>query len=69
MVEFVGDTSFDVGKVYYHTITIQLFGFTIDGNDPVMSMQISAFAFIGQPQTVGCRYFQLFFYVIHILVF
>ena len=57
----------DMRKIRYHTVLIQFFGFAIDDDFPVVSMQILAFAFVAQFQIMSRGAGQCFFYVIHVL--
>ena len=59
--------SLDVRKIRYHTVLIQFFGFAIDNNLPVVSMQVLALAFVAQIQIMSRGDGQCFFYVIHVL--
>ena len=46
MIEFFLDHVLYDGKVYYHSVPVQIFCPTIYGNDPVVAVQIFAFAFV-----------------------
>ena len=65
MIEFFLDHVLYDGKVYYHSVSVQIFCPTIYGNDPVVAVQIFAL----QVQLVGSTYFKAFFDVVHIIDF
>ena len=56
---------FDVTEVRDHSVAVQLLGTTADGNDPVMAVQIGAFALVVQLQAMSRRDGKCLFYVIH----
>ena len=57
----------DTGKIYYHPVCIQLARTAIDGDNPIMPVQILAFAGIGQRQAMCSRHLHSFDNCIHVL--
>ena len=65
MVKSLRDKFFQMRKVDYHTVSVQCFGATVDGDDAVMPVQTLALALIIEVQLMGIRYFDAFRYEVH----
>jgi len=48
MVQPTLDVAFNLGEVDHHTILIQLFSTTVEGDDPVVTVQLRALALVVQ---------------------
>ena len=48
MIQFGFDRLLDVAEVNDHSLGIQLLGTAIDGDDPIVSMQMLTFAAVGE---------------------
>jgi hypothetical protein len=60
---------FDMAEIDHHAVGIQFFGTATYRNQPIVAMKAAATTFIRQFQTVRRRYFYLFPYREHNLVF
>ena len=49
-----------------HSVGVQLLGFAVNCDDPIVTMQLAAFAGIGQLEAMAGRDDQTFAYVIHL---
>ena len=67
MVETVDNTLFYLAEVDDHAVMIQLARAAIDGDKPVVAMQLGTLALVVEAEAVSCRYFDLFFDIIHTL--
>ena len=52
VVESVFHHTFDVREVSNHSVAIEFFGFTINGDNPVMSVQLLALTLVTEIQVV-----------------
>ena len=55
MIQFGFDRLLDVTEVDDHALCIQLFGTAIDGDDPIVSMQLLTFTAVGEAKPVCGR--------------
>ena len=56
MVESVANHGFNVCEIAHHTIGIELLSRAIDSDNPVVTVQIGAFAFVTKCQFVTRRH-------------
>ena len=65
VVEGLGDSVFDMGEVAHHTVDIQLLGFAVHGDNPVVPVHVAASAVVRQCELVASRNLKSLFYIIH----
>lgn len=65
MVELGLDRFLDVTEIDNHTVRVECRGLTIDGDDPVVTVQVLALAGIGEAQVVRGRDFHSFNDCVH----
>jgi hypothetical protein len=56
-------------EINNHPVGIQLLGFAIYGNSPIMSVQVTALAGIREFQMMAGRYYQPLAYIIHKFIY
>lgn len=69
VVEFFFDEVFYYREIDDHAVAVQLMSPAIYGNNPIVAVQILAFAFVGESQLVRGTYFEAFSDVIHVIEF
>ena len=57
MVQLVGNQPLDMAEVRHHAILVEYFRPAINRDNPVVPVQVRAFAFVGKAQAVRGRYF------------
>ena len=60
VVKFRMDCLFDVLEITHHSISVYLFCFAVNGNKPVVAMNVPALAFIVEIEAVRACYLHLF---------
>ena len=65
MVKLVGDAALDFGEIDHHAVAIQLAGLAIDGDLPIVAVQLRALARVIQFETMRPGDFYMLGYVIH----
>ena len=69
VVETVADEPLDVGEINYHTILVQFTRLAVNGNNPVVPMQLLTLTFVGEMELMAGRDFECFLDVVHRLSF
>ena len=69
VVETVANEPLDVGEINNHTILIQFTRLAVNGDYPVVSMQLLTLTFVGEIELMAGRDFECFLDVIHRLNF
>ena len=65
MVETFLYKSLDVGEVYHHSVAVQFARLAINGDDPVVAMQVLTLALVRELKAMTRRDFKSLFNVIH----
>ena len=55
MIQFGFDRLLDVAEINDHSLCVQLLGTALDGNYPIVSMQMLTFTAVGEAKPVGGR--------------
>jgi hypothetical protein len=50
VVEAVGNQTLYLGEIHHHTILVEFFRTTVNGDQPIVSMKLLALAFVGKVQ-------------------
>ena len=66
MVEVVDHDALDFREIRHHAVVVQLPGTAMHGHNPVVAVEVAAFALVVEFEAVGRRYFETFGYVIHV---
>lgn len=53
MVELPHHCAFDISKIGHHAVAVELFGSAMHGDNPIMSMQLSAFALVVEAKAMA----------------
>ena len=66
MIELIVDLFLYMRKIANHSSFIKILGLTVYGNDPVVTVYITALAFIRKLKIMSSRYLHPLRYVIHL---